>query len=167
MNGNDNLRIAETSNLDVQEKNQLLDLWNNEYPAKLSHRNLSEFNEYLEKLSDLKHFLLLDKQNNIGGWAFSFFRDNERWFAILLTEKLHGRGLGSKLLNKLKQSENDLCGWVIDHNRDLKKNGKPYKSPLGFYQKCGFEVLKKERLELDKISAVKIKRVNKEFPTTF
>lgn len=161
MNEKDNLRIIKTSNLDEQEKNQLLKLWNNEYPEKLSHRNLIEFNEYLQKLNNLKHLLLIDELNIIVGWAFSFFRDNERWFAIILTEKLHGRGFGRNLLDKLKQSENNLYGWVIDHNSDIKKNGKPYKSPLKFYQRCDFEVLKKERLELDKISAVKIKWTNK------
>ena len=74
---------------------------------------------------------------------------------------MKGKGLGRKMLDKLKQSENHLNGWVIDHNNDKKKNGKPYISPLGFYQKCGFEILVKERLEHHKISAVKIKWTNK------
>jgi hypothetical protein len=34
-------------------------------------------------------------------------------------------------------------------------------SPLGFYQKCDFEIIKTDRLELDKISAVKIKWIKK------
>lgn len=103
------------------------------------------------------HKMLTDEKSTIGGWAFSFGSDNERWFAIILFEKMQGQGLGRKMLDKLKQSENNLNGWVIDHNNDKKKNGKPYNSPLGFYQKCDFKILKKERLELDKISAVKIK----------
>ena len=66
-------------------------------------------------------------------------------------------GLGRKMLDKIKQSEYVLNGWVIDHYNDKKKNGQTYTSPSSFYEKCDFEILKKERLELDKISAVKIK----------
>jgi hypothetical protein len=53
-----------------------------------------------------------------------------------------------------------LNGWVIDHNNDRKKNGLIYVSPLKFYEKCGFEIQNYMRLELDKISAVKIKWTN-------
>lgn len=153
----DNLRIIKTTVLDEQEKIQLFDLWNSEYPEKLSYRDLIEFNEYLQKLNGFAHLLLIVEKNTIEGWAFSFDRDNERWFAIILSEKIQGQGLGRKMLDKLKKSENHLSGWVIEHNNDKKTNGESYYSPLGFYQKCDFEILKKERLELDKISAVKIK----------
>jgi hypothetical protein len=50
-----------------------------------------------------------------------------------------------------------LNGWVIDHNNDKRKDGLIYISPLKFYEKCGFEIQSDIRLELDNISAVKIK----------
>ncbi|CAM4339886.1 GNAT family N-acetyltransferase [Gillisia limnaea] len=153
----DNFKITETIYLDEKTKNELLNLWNTEYPEKLSYNDLGEFDDYLQRLTNLKHLLLKSEENIIYGWAFSFERENEKWFAIILSEKVQGQGLGRKMLDKIKQSEYVLNGWVIDHDKEKKKNGRTYTSPLSFYKKCDFEILKKERLELDKISAVKIK----------
>lgn len=60
------------------------------------------------------------------------------------------------MLNKLKDDEDTLNGWVIDHDLDKKSNGYYYKSPIGFYQKNGFKVISETRLELEIMSAVKI-----------
>lgn len=135
----------------------MLELWNNEYPEKLSYNTLIEFDYYLQSLNSPKHFLLTNSKDLILGWAITFNRDNEKWFAIILSETIKGKGLGKKILDNLKQLEVILNGWVIDHNNDKKKNGQPYFSPLKFYEKCGFEIQPNNRLELDKISAVKIK----------
>ncbi len=61
------------------------------------------------------------------------------------------------MLELAKRKENELNGWVIDHNIDRKINGEFYVSPLDFYLKNGFVKLPHKRLELDKISAVSIK----------
>ena len=152
-----NFKIIETNNLNEKTKSQLLELWNNEYPEKLYYKDLAEFNAYLKNLSNLTHLLLVDKKNTINGWAFSFDKESERWFGIMISEKIQSQGLGSKMLDKLKQANRELYGWVIDHNNDKKNNGEPYNSPLEFYKKHDFEILKTERLELEKISAVKIR----------
>ncbi len=149
--------IIETFELNPQSKQQVFELWNNEYPEKLSYNSLTEFDNYLQNLTKLKHFLLTNETDDILGWALTFHRDNEKWFAIILSEKIKGNGYGRKMLEKLKQEEPILNAWVIDHNFDKKKNGKIYVSPLPFYKKCGFEIQTDIRLELDKISAVKIK----------
>lgn len=143
--------------LSNSEKNEIFELWNNEYPEKLSYSSILEFKKYLEKLSEQSHILLIDQNEKIKGWYFDFVRDNEKWFAMILNSKLHGKGFGTKILNLAKQKEFELNGWVIDHNRDKKKNGEFYKSPLEFYIKNGFKKFSNCRLELDKISAVKIK----------
>ena len=152
-----NFKIIETNNLNRKTKSQLLELWNNEYPEKLYYKDLVEFDAYLENLFNLTHLLLVDEKNIINGWAFSFDKESERWFGIMISEKFHGQGLGSKMLDKLKQTNHELYGWVIDHNYDKKINGKPYNSPLTFYKKHNFEIVETERLELEKISAVKIR----------
>jgi hypothetical protein len=156
----ENLDIIKTAELNQQVKKQILDLWNNEYPAKLTYNSLTEFENYLLNLSNLTHYLLTNKENLILGWALKFERENEKWFAIILSEIIKGKGLGRKMLNELKKEEQVLNGWVIDHNNDKKKNGQLYVSPLKFYEKCDFEIIVNERLELDKISAVKIKWSN-------
>ena len=87
----DNLKITKTIDLDEKTKNQLLNLWNTEYPEKLSYKDLAEFDDYLQKLTNLTHLLLTSEENIIYGWAFSFDRENEKWFAIILSEKVQGQ----------------------------------------------------------------------------
>ena len=153
----ENFKIIQINELYEQARQQVFDLWNNEYPANLSYNSLTEFENYLQNLTKLKHYLLTSATDLVLGWALTFDRDSEKWFAIILSEKIKGKGFGRKILNELKQDESILNGWVIDHNNDKKKNGLTYVSPLKFYEKCGFETQTDERLELDKISAVKIK----------
>jgi len=155
-----NLKIIQTTELNEKAKKQVLYLWNNEYPEKLSYNDLNEFDNYLQNLANLTHFLLTDEVDITLGWALTFDRNNEKWFAIILSEKIKGKGFGRKMLNEIKSNEKILNGWVIDHDNDRKKNGQQYTSPLKFYEKCDFEILNDVRLELDKISAVKIRWVN-------
>ena len=151
------MKITNTHQLSQEQKEQILQLWNNEYPEKLAYKSIDGFENYLEKLNDVNHFLLMNDDEKIQGWAITFERENETWFAIILSENLHGKGWGTKVLNELKQHKNELNGWVIDNSNDKKFNGSFYKSPLEFYLKNEFEVLSEIRLELEIMSAVKIK----------
>ncbi|WP_431125929.1 GNAT family N-acetyltransferase [Flagellimonas flava] len=151
------MEFIKRSSLAQSEKVQVLELWNNEYPEKLGYTSMAAFDTYLEHLKDSSHILLIDEDKKIKGWYFDFKRDNEKWFAIILDSQIHGKGIGSKMLELAKEKENELNGWVIDHSTDKKKNGESYHSPLNFYLKNGFEKVTGNRLELDKISAVKIK----------
>ena len=153
----ENLKVLKTTELNEQAKIQVLDLWNNEYPVKLSYSNLSDFESYLRNLSNPQHYLLANDRGLILGWAFTFDREDERWFAIILSETIKGSGIGRKILEEIRCDEPILNGWVIDHNNDKKQNGQYYISPLKFYVKCGFEVIDDTRLEIDKLSAIKIK----------
>jgi len=132
-------------------------MWNNEYPEKLNYRNLTDFEDYLKHLTQQSHIIMVDENQNVKGWYFDFIRENEKWFALILDAKLQGKGLGRKMLNLAKEKESELSGWVIDRSNDKKQNGEFYESPLSFYLKNGFELLVKNRLENEKISAVKIK----------
>ncbi|MCX8524014.1 hypothetical protein OF897_08765 [Chryseobacterium formosus] len=154
------MKIINTNHLTPEQKENILQLWNNEYPEKLAYKSIDGLESYLEKLNEVNHFLLVNDEENIHGWAITFVRDSETWFAIILSENLHGKGWGTKILNELKQNKNELNGWVIDHGNDKKINGEFYKSPLEFYMKNEFEVLPDIRLELEIMSAVKIKWKN-------
>ncbi len=143
--------------LSKTDKKEILNLWNNEYPEKLNYQTLSEFENYLGNLTEQSHILIKNENQSIKGWYFDFVRENEKWFAVILDSKFQGKGFGTKLINLGKEKESELNGWVIDKQDDKKKNGEFYKSPLNFYLKNGFEKLDNERLELEKISAVKIK----------
>lgn len=151
------MEFIKRSSLSVSEKLEVFELWNNEYPEKLSYKEKGEFDTYLKALTEQSHILLVDINKKIKGWYFDFKRENEKWFAIILDSEIQGKGLGTKILELAKEKENELNGWVIDHNRDKKRNGELYNSPLNFYLKNGFEKLVINRLELKNISAVKIK----------
>ena len=154
------MKIIKTNILTKIQKEQIIDLWNNEYPKKLIHKNLKSFEIYLQNLNQQSHILLIDNKNQVKGWYFDFIRENEKWFAMILEAEQQGKGYGTKLLNEAKQKENELNGWVIDHNKDKKKNGEIYKSPIKFYEKNDFKIINKTRLELETISAVKIEWKN-------
>lgn len=131
-------------------------MWNAEYPLSIAHQGISSFDEYLNKLVDKKHFLLVDEAGGIFGWAMIFVRDEAKWFAIIVDSKLQGKGFGIKLLDALKTAENNFFGWVIDTDDFQKANGEKYRSPLGFYKKIGFKIHENEKLIKQKISGVKI-----------
>jgi GNAT superfamily N-acetyltransferase len=151
------MRIIQTTILTLEQKQSLFELWNSEYPERIGYDGISEFESYLSGLSEINHFLLVDDQNQLMGWAFSFLRDDEDWFGIIVNSEIHGKGFGTLLLNELKKVNSVLNGWATDHQNDVKRNNESYLSPLGFYSKNGFTVHKNIRIENDKISAVKIR----------
>lgn len=150
------MNIVSKTDLSLQQKEIICQLWNAEYPEKLSYNSISEFENYLNNLSDVTHYLLQDELDTIQGWAITFIRENEKWFAIIVDSKIHSKGFGTQLLNHLKSIESKLSGWVIDHNNDTKLDGTTYTSPLSFYFKNGFTICNEIRIESEKISAVKI-----------
>lgn len=147
--------ISSTYLTDIQ-KDAAYNLWNNEYPRNLQYKNISEFDEYLDGLLDKKHYLLINSQGIMLAWAITFKRSNEKYFAIIINNKIHSKGYGTAILNEIKKEEQHLVGWVIDHERDSKINGDKYLSPLAFYKKNHFTIIQDSRLESETISAVKI-----------
>lgn len=139
------------------EKQSVIRLWNAEYPAQLQHSGLDSFDEYLRPKENLEHYLLTDNGGNIKGWLATFTRDAGRWFALLVDGSEQKKGFGTRLLNRVKEFENEINGWVIDREKDFKANGAVYLSPIGFYLKNDFEVLRDVRLENETMSAVQIK----------
>lgn len=150
------MKIIEKEVLSLQDKESLLQLWNNEYPKQLNYQTMDEFDLYLDGLSGKKHYLLIDDDDKIKGWAFTFLRNDEDWFAIILNQDVQGTGKGSLLINELKKNKDSLNGWVVDHENDVKQNKEQYKSPLLFYIKNGFVICKETRIENEKMSAVRI-----------
>jgi GNAT superfamily N-acetyltransferase len=151
------MKIIQTTSLTLDQKQLLFELWNSEYPKKIGYQDLCEFENYLDGLLNAVHYLLVGDQNQIRGWAFVFFREDEDWFGILIDSKMQGKRFGTLLLDELKRNKSVLNGWTIDHQNDVKRNNEPYLSPLGFYTKNGFVVDQNIRMENEKISAVKIR----------
>lgn len=151
------MKIIKQTELNEKQKEQLLDLWNSEYPEKLAYQAIEDLEKYLENLIEKTQYLLINEEGILKGWAITFTRENEKWFAIIISENLQGKGIGTKIINQLKEDEEGLNGWVIDHNLDKKINGNSYRSPIGFYRKNNFTIIPETRLELEIMNAVKIK----------
>jgi hypothetical protein len=151
------MKLLDSKTLDEAHKEAVRQLWNEEYPESIVLKSLKDLDDYLDKQQDQRHVLLLDENENVIGWFFGFIRDKERWFAIIMNGKKHKKGYGTILLNNAKLLYSELNGWVITDSNYTKQNGSPYISPLRFYLKNGFSVLKNERLVTDKMKAEKIK----------
>jgi GNAT superfamily N-acetyltransferase len=150
------MTIIQTEILNSIQKEAVFKLWNSEYPEKLNYETLTQLDDYLKLLLDQNHYILQDENQDITGWCFTFLRNSERWFAIIIASKFQGKGFGKLLLNAIKKDEKILNGWVSDHNNDFKINGEIYKSPLAFYLKNGFQIVDNEFIRNEKISAIKI-----------
>ncbi|HAQ70899.1 MAG TPA: N-acetyltransferase [Flavobacteriales bacterium] len=151
------MEFLSTSELTENQKAQLFELWNREYPATLNYASIQGLDDYLNGLTEATHVLILDESKSVKAWHVDFVREGEKWFAIIVDSDFHGQGLGTELLNRAKAKESELNGWVIDQDNDVKQNGDSYLSPLGFYLNNGFEQLKDKRLELQHLSAVLIR----------
>jgi hypothetical protein len=151
------MQIINTKILTLQQEEQIDKLWNEEYPIKLANR----FKLLLEGVQNYNHYILEDEQQNLRAWAVDFEKENEIRFSIIVRSDQKGKGLGSSLVEKLKLENEEFFGWVIDHDNDIKSNGKNYKTPMPFYLKHGFSMLKDFRIESEIISAVKIKWTTK------
>ncbi|MFA6151759.1 MAG: GNAT family N-acetyltransferase [Chitinophagaceae bacterium] len=151
------MEILNTASLNDTQKAAVFQLWNVEYPSQLAFPALQDFENYLRVLHQPTHLLVVDENADVCGWAFSFEREEERWFAIIIHNTAQRTGLGTRLLSELKNVESVLNGWVSDHSAYKKMNGESYHSPIQFYVKNGFEICADVRLETDKLSAVKIK----------
>lgn len=134
------MNLIETQSLNEKQMLEIIDLWNGEYPQALSLTGLTDFEQYLQTLSDKYHILLSDKDGAVKGWLIYFVRENEQCFAMLLDSSIQGQGWGSKLLDLAKKRNSELHGWVIDSDRASKQNGQHYLSPIKFYLKNGFEI---------------------------
>ncbi len=150
------MKIIEKDVLTLEQKDSLMQLWNNEYPERLHLNTIEDFDLYLNGLANTKHYLLLNDSDKIIGWTFTFLREGENWFAIILDHQIQGKGNGSLLMNEIKSKNDCLNGWVVDHENEVKQNGDFYKSPMPFYIKNGFTIIAETRIENEKMSAVKI-----------
>jgi GNAT superfamily N-acetyltransferase len=149
------MKIITQTHLTTEQKRIALKIWNSEYPVKLQMRGIDEFDVFLNPLIDTKYYLLIDAYS-IAGWAATFSAGPVRSFFIMLNSAYHGKGYGTILLTELKKEGPQLFAWAIDHNNDVKPDGRPYPSPINFYLKNGFTVNNELRLENEQLSAVNI-----------
>lgn len=150
------MEVIKTKDLTAIQFKQINQLWDEEFPLNLKGR----FRILLEGVEKYTHYLVVNQFGNIIAWAVAFEKDSEMRFSLIVGINQQRKGLGSILIECLKEDLDDFYGWVIDHNNDNKENGEIYQSPLHFYKKHGFEVLNYVRIDTEILQAVKIKRTS-------
>lgn len=150
------MRLIEPLQLSAAQKEQLRQLWNREFPQQLELRNTEAFNEYLKGLWHLKHQLLLDPNEMIVAWLFLFQREGEQWFGLIIDSSMQGKGHGARMMDLAKSENSSLNGWVVDHPKYTKTDGLPYRAPLAFYTRLGFNIVPDARIQNDQMDAVQI-----------
>ncbi|MFM1947382.1 MAG: hypothetical protein RL207_1665 [Bacteroidota bacterium] len=145
--------IHQTEFLSTQQFSEIAALWNAEYPIQLKDRLAL----LLEGNTKTIHFYLLDEFEQIIAWSVLFEKEQDLRFSIIVSRKHQKQGLGSVLLNEMKNKGMDFSGWVIDHDLDLLSDGSNYKSPLRFYLKNGFILDESFRLNTEMIQAVLVR----------
>lgn len=146
------MQLFKAKILTPEQEAQVARLWDEECPASLVGR----YRLLLEGVANYQHHLLLNDGGDIVGWAVEIERKGELRFSIIVSSAFQGMGYGRMLLDSLKEGLEEFYGWVIGHGQDVKANGEPYRTPLPFYLKNGFELLPEQRME-EAISAVKIR----------
>ncbi|MCR8558033.1 GNAT family N-acetyltransferase [Mucilaginibacter sp. BJC16-A38] len=150
------MKIITSPTLSDQQKERVLHIWNTEYPVKLQMPGMADFDNFLNTLINPKHYLMIDNDDVIIGWGNKYYIGDVTCFFIMISGEIHGKGYGTTLLNELKKGEKQLFGWAIDHNNDIKADGRPYPSPINFYLKNNFTINTEMRLEDEQLSAVNI-----------
>ena len=126
------MQVVQTKQLSAQQKERIMALWNAEYPASLNYNTKLEFDEFLNSIQQLKHYILCDKNQTIIGWLSVFIRSEETWFSVILDSAFQKQGLGKQLLNLAKHDFESLNGWVVDNDTSKKSDGSVYTMPLPF-----------------------------------
>lgn len=151
------MKFVHKTSLELSEKQAIRALWNSEYPVIISQKTDSDFDAYLKPLEDQHHVLVWNDEHELQAWFFDFVRNNERNFAMIVSRKAQGKGLGRKLMLEAQNRFSKLNGWVVKTAGLLRADGSEYPIPKDFYIKCGFSVLKDEVWKTDAFETEKIR----------
>jgi len=147
-----NSKILKIKVLNPFQLEQIDQAWNDEYPLKLTKR----FGILLDGTDNHLYYLMEDLDNKVVAWGVMFEKEAEKRFSIIVFNKFKGFGYGRRIIDEFRKDHSTFYGWVIDHDNDVKSNGEKYISPMPFYLKLGFKVLRDQRIDTEIISAVKI-----------
>jgi SAM-dependent methyltransferase len=137
-------------------REQALKIWNQVYPVSIAHEDLTSFEKNMEEIGEREDLTMIEN-NNLVGWLFLFTRFDQPWFGIVVHPDHQGKGIGQALMARAMDLRDELHGWVIPHNDYKRMDGQPYPSPIGFYEKLGFEIRYDQTYENEKIKAIRIR----------
>lgn len=151
------MQWVETTQLTPVQIRQVHQLWNEEYPSTIIHNEEGGLLDYLDGLTEPRHVLLLDLDESVCAWWLDFIRDEDRWFAMIVTRNQQGKGYGRQLLDRAKEKHSVLNGWTVQTGQYQRKDGSPYVSPIVFYKKNDFQILESVQMKTPVLETVKIR----------
>ena len=119
--------MIKTTQITDNQIRDIIGIWNNEHPSNICFESIDSFKEYLDTLSNIRYYLIYEEDYLIGMY-FDFDRDDERWFSISVSSSHQGKGIGRKLIEVGKESNQELNGWVVLEAEFKKRNGDLYNS---------------------------------------
>jgi hypothetical protein len=78
------MEIIKSAFASSKQNEILYKLCNTEYPKKLNYTTITDFSNYLNNLKNLTHYLPINNTKEIARWAFTFSRQLEIWFGVIL-----------------------------------------------------------------------------------
>ena len=136
-------------------REELRAIWNLVYPQGIAQRTIEDTNTFLDSKDNRSHYLVLENGKLIG-WSFTFARDGQNWFSILVHPNYQQKGIGKALVKCMQANNDELCGWMVDKKGYKTLAGKRYYIPLDFYKALDFFVIENCRFDSDLLCSVKI-----------
>ena len=78
------------------------------------------------------------------------------WISMVIHRDYQRKGIGSTLLEKAKQYYDTLHGWCTPADGYEREDGSVYPSPLNFYKKHGFKIVKENVNDVEGLDLVEI-----------
>ena len=155
------MKYLTTKTLSALQKKEIIALWNAEFVTTIRMGGVEDLEKYLAGVTNHCHLFMLDEAGVIKGWFFTFDREGQRWFVMIVSSGFQGKGYGSALVAKGKEGHSELNGWVVDSLDYKIQNGITYRPPLDFYRKNGFEILPEIVQETPRLRTIKIRWAEK------
>lgn len=146
--------------LTEEQKAAVVKLWNNEYPTSLTLGGIDHFDAKMGDLTGQEHIILTNNKDELVAWmlVFDFTMEGQdiRWFIILLDRSLQRQGVGTQVLNRAKERNDNLNGWMIYQEGLPMSDNAVYPLPIAFYKKHGFTMYPDIKWDAVPFDAIKI-----------
>lgn len=138
-------------------------MYNSEYPKIIDRASLQDCkNRLLDTEKPAKIFTARSIQSE-GSKLIGLIivrpkkgEENIPWFSMVIQREYQRKGIGTILIDMAKQHYEKLHGWCTPADGYEREDGSTYPSPLGFYKKHGFKIIKKNVNDVDGLDLVEI-----------
>ncbi|MHA2503663.1 MAG: GNAT family N-acetyltransferase [Candidatus Kariarchaeaceae archaeon] len=125
------------------------------YPDFTTNRTPKVLMKRFTENERIRLILALDGDRLVGWLQLTPIKDTSKHhFNMLVDDKDHGRGIGTRLLTEAKKLEDELRGVMVPIEGYKRRDGLPYRSPVEFYKKNGFVLTGESWIEYGDVEIV-------------